>query len=209
MRDSGALFLLLALIADMADRSDSRVPDLLNDASSETGAALEEAQSFETFFQANKRSLAGFLRKRVATEEDAQEISQESYTRLLGYGYGDSRPPSVWRALLYRIASNLASSRLRSDRAHNGQGRQSIDDTELLSDAPSQERIVATQQEWALVREAIGALSPKCRQVFLLSRVHHKTYPQIAEHCGISVKMVEKYISQALAALRAKLGDRA
>jgi RNA polymerase sigma-70 factor (ECF subfamily) len=110
--------------------------------------------------------------------------------------------------LLYRIANNLAVSRQRMDRAHNIQGQHSIEDVELASDAPSQERQVAAQQELALIRRAILGLSPKCRRVFLLSRTHHKTYPEIAQLCGISVKMVEKYVSQALAVLRGALGGQ-
>ena len=67
---------------------------------------------------------------------------------------------------------------------------------------------MTAQQELLLVRQALAALSPKCRRVFLLSRAHHKTYPEIAQMCDISVKMVEKYMSQALGALRRAVGGR-
>ncbi len=167
------------------------------------------AQSFDAFFVEHRRALSAFLRRRTATEDDVQEIVQESYMRILHYGYGDSRPAVVWKSLLYRIATNLAVSRLRSDRAHNVAGQQSVDDIELASEAPSQERTVLAQQELELIREVLSGLSPKCRKVFLLSRTHRKTYPEIAQLCGISVKMVEKYISQALAALRVAVGGYA
>jgi DNA-directed RNA polymerase specialized sigma24 family protein len=42
--------------------------------------------------------------------------------------------------------------------------------------------------------------------VFLLSRAQRMTYPQIAAHCGISVKMVEKHIGHALAICMKKVG---
>jgi DNA-directed RNA polymerase specialized sigma24 family protein len=51
-------------------------------------------------------------------------------------------------------------------------------------------------------------LPPKCQQVFLLSRAQRMTYPQIAVHCGISVKMVEKHISHALEICARKVGGR-
>src|SRR5690606_31626222 len=117
-------------------------------------------------------------------------------------------PPQVWKALLYRIATNLMYSRGRMDKARNRSGHQSLDDVELACDLPCQERIVAAQQELQVVRQVILGLSPKCRKVFLLSRTHGKSYPEIAEICGISVKMVEKYISQALARLRQGVGGR-
>src|SRR3546814_10473341 len=71
-----------------------------------------------------------------------------------------------------------------------------LEDVDLVSEAPCQERTVLAQQELQIVRRVILELSPKCRKVFLLSRTHCNTYPEIAELCGISVKMVEKYISQ-------------
>jgi DNA-directed RNA polymerase specialized sigma24 family protein len=43
--------------------------------------------------------------------------------------------------------------------------------------------------------------------VFLLSRASDMTYPEIAAHCGISVKMVEKHISRAIAACLEKVGS--
>ena len=45
---------------------------------------------------------------------------------------------------------------------------------------------------------AIESLTPRCRQVFLLSRVKGLSYSEIAAQCEISVKMVEKHISHAL-----------
>ncbi len=167
-----------------------------------------DGQTFEVFFLEHRLALAAYLRRRAAGEEDVNEILQESYTRILGYGYDGSRPPVVWKSLLYRIATNLALSRGRMERSHNVTAQRSLDEVELVSEAPSQERLVAGQQELALIRQAIQRLSPKCRKVFLLSRTHRKTYPEIARHCGISVKMVEKYISQALAALREAVGGR-
>lgn len=169
----------------------------------------EAAQDFETFFQTHRPMLIAFLRRRTANEADAEEIAQESYARLLGYGYGDSRPSKVWRSLLYSIAANLATSQFRQRCTHHLDGQLDLDEVQLACDAPSQERMVAARQELLLARQALEALSPKCRRVFLLSRAHHKTYPEIAQMCGISVKMVEKYMSQALGALRRAVGGRA
>lgn len=177
-------------------------------ARAEAPAEDADALTFEAFFTDNRRALSSYLRRQMASEADVQEVVQESYTRILGYGYGCSRPPQVWKALLYRIAINLMYSRGRMDKARNRSGHQSLDDVELASDLPCQERIVAAQQELQVVRQVILGLSPKCRKVFLLSRTHGKSYPEIAEICDISVKMVEKYISQALARLRQGVGGR-
>jgi RNA polymerase sigma-70 factor (ECF subfamily) len=183
------------------------VVHLVNNAE-EPGDAGAEPVTFEVFFTDHRRALSSYLRRRMASEADVQEVVQESYARILSYGYGCSRPPPVWKALLYRIATNLAYSHGRMDRARNRAGHVPLEDVDLVSEAPCQERTVLAQQELQIVRRVILELSPKCRKVFLLSRTHRKTYPEIAGICGISVKMVEKYVSQALAALRRELGGR-
>ncbi len=51
--------------------------------------------------------------------------------------------------------------------------------------------------------EGIQSLPPKCKDVFLLSRMGKMSYQEIADHCGISVKTVENQIGKALKLLRA------
>src|SRR3546814_5460268 len=129
----------------------------------ESDGEAVEPQSFETFFTENRRALTSYLRRRMSSDADVQEVVQESYARILNYGYGGSRSPAVWKALLYRIATNLVHSRGRMDKSHNVAGQSSIDDFELASEEPSQERVVAAQQELQIVRQAILGMSPKCR----------------------------------------------
>ena len=52
---------------------------------------------------------------------------------------------------------------------------------------------------------AIGALPPRCRQVFLLSRRDHLKNAEIAERMGISVNTVEAQMTIAIRKLRAAL----
>src|SRR3546814_20492280 len=122
-----------------------------------------------------------------------QEVVQESYARILNDGYGGSPAPAVWKALLYRIATNLVHSRGRMDKSHNVAGQSSIDDFELASEEPSPERVVAAPQELQIVRHALLGMRPKFRKVFLLSITHRKTYPDFARLCGSIVNMGEKY----------------
>jgi RNA polymerase sigma-70 factor (family 1) len=52
------------------------------------------------------------------------------------------------------------------------------------------------------IMNQINQLTPKCREVFLLSRQDHFTNGEIAEKLNLSIHTVEKHISNALKQLR-------
>jgi RNA polymerase sigma factor (sigma-70 family) len=149
-------------------------------------------------------SLIRFLRQRLRVKEDAADIAQEAYMRMMQYeGSQKIRSPS---SMLFRIAINVANDVLRAERLRHVNDQIPLEGLELPSQSPSTDREIAAKQELEVLYLAIEDLPPKCRQVFLLSRAQRMTYPQIAQHCGISVKMVEKHISHALSICMKKVG---
>jgi RNA polymerase sigma factor (sigma-70 family) len=149
-------------------------------------------------------SLIRFLRQRLRVKEDAADVAQEAYIRMMQYeGSRQIQSPS---SMLFRIAINVANDLGRAEQARRVSAQLPIDTVELASDQPAADRQIAASQDLELLYEAIEHLPPKCRHVFLLSRVKQMTYPQIAQHCGISIKMVEKHISHALACCMKKVG---
>jgi RNA polymerase sigma-70 factor (ECF subfamily) len=86
---------------------------------------------------------------------------------------------------------------------------QSTDFTELevSSDAPGPDRHLQAVIDLEVLEAAVVALPPKCRTVFLLSRIEGLSNAEVAQRCGISVKMVEKHLAKAIVACRARVGD--
>lgn len=149
-------------------------------------------------------SLIRFLRQRLRVKEDAVDIAQEAYIRMMQYeGSTKIQSPA---SMLFRIAINIANDLCRADAVRRVSEQVPIDGLELASSQPSADRQIAASQDLQILYRAIEQLPPKCRQVFLLSRAQRMTYPQIAAHCGISVKMVEKHIGHALAICMKKVG---
>lgn len=155
------------------------------------------------FVRAQYRDLVNFLRRRTATEQDAEDAAQESLTRLLRYC--ETKPQAVWKSLLYRIATNVATDQYRRAQRHHADQHVKVDDVDVVAEARTPDDALAHKETQARLRAAILALPPKCRRVYIL-RLEGLSYKEIAEHCGISVKMVEKHISKALAALRREAG---
>lgn len=157
---------------------------------------------FDEFVRAQHRALVGYLMRRNSIE-DAEEIAQESIVRLLRYrddGYG----PEDWQPLLYRIAINCAQKRGRLNALHpHVRGGE----PEYIADqAPLPEEQVADWQRARRLQSAILELPPKRQRVFLLRQSYGLSYAQIAERCGISVKMVEKHLAKALRQLQDAVG---
>lgn len=168
-------------------------------------AASEPRAGFDDFVRSQYAHLVGYLRRRTRSAEDAEDIAQESLMRLMRYRESDVAVS--WRALLYRIAINVSNDHARSA-MHHGNGKHvPIEDCELADAGPLPEERALRQQQLALLRQAVLALPPKCRRVYLLKRKYGLSRMQIAQRCGISVKMVEKHLATALLRLQREVGS--
>jgi len=161
------------------------------------------ADGFDRFLREHRSMLVAWLSRRVG-EDDAQDVAQEAFVRLMRYR---GQPVDQLRPLMYRIAINVIHDRGRRDSTRQVFAHVSLDQdfVGLPSLEPAHETRIEHEQELALVRAAILKLPERCRQVYLLNRIDGLSYSQIAQHCGISVKAVEKHIGKALSLLRSKL----
>jgi RNA polymerase sigma-70 factor (ECF subfamily) len=164
-----------------------------------------EPLSVQNTIRRYHESLILFLRQRLRVPEDAADVAQETYIRMMQYQNSTRiRSPS---SMMFRIAINVVNDLGRAELARGAPDHCNVEDLDLASDQPSVERELVARQDLARMYQVIEQLPPKCRQVFLLSRVRRMTYPQIARHCGISVKMVEKHVSHALAVCMQKISS--
>lgn len=161
--------------------------------------------TFEHFVREQREALVRFLHRRTRSQDDAEDLAQESLTRLMRYR---GNAPDTWAALLYRIAVNALNDRSRRAITRHDAQHVSLDGdvSELASSEPSHEQRTASEQDLLALQHALLRLPGRCRQIYLLNRIEGMTYTEVAEHCGISVKAVEKHISRALRLLRERLG---
>jgi RNA polymerase sigma-19 factor, ECF subfamily len=170
----------------------------------ETAAASDDPRSelVARVFVRFQRSLLRYLRALLARREDAEDVAQETYLKLMAAASLDTSELRV-RAFMFKVATNLAYDRFRQRRTRGVQ-----DDAELAAlpdDTPAAERIVALEQGVAAVERALLALPARCRQVFLLRVSHESSYEAIAEQLGISKRTVEREMQQALDACQRSL----
>ncbi|MEZ0469663.1 RNA polymerase sigma factor [Luteimonas salinilitoris] len=161
-------------------------------------------RAFQDFLRSQFGALVRFLQSRQVSEQDAQDMAQESLMRLTRYR---GQPESALRTLSYRIALNLLCDSRRSRAGAGDPTHTSLDagGYELPDDAVEPDQHAHHHQELARVRQAILRLPQHCRQIYLLNRIEGMSYSQISRHAGISVKAVEKQMSKALSLLRKEL----
>jgi RNA polymerase sigma-70 factor (ECF subfamily) len=173
----------------------------VNDIAFQAGDEADTRLSVRNLYQLYHRPLLAWLRQRLSIADDADDVAQETFIRLLKYEGASNI--LCHKSMLYKVAANAACDQERMGRTRRRNLYASIEDEELdfPSQEPSVERIVEGEEAYRNTCRKIAKLPPKCQQVFLLSRVHGMTYPQIAAHCNISIKMVEKHVSHALLVL--------
>jgi RNA polymerase sigma factor (sigma-70 family) len=149
-----------------------------------------------------QRSLLRYLRDLLARREDAEDVAQETYVRLVRAGSPEQSEMHI-RASMFRAATNLAYDRFRQRRAHGRHGDTEV--TELPDEAPQAERVVEMEQAVAIVEHTLLRLPARCRQVFLLRTSHDWSYDAIAQRLGVSKRTVEREMQTALDACQREL----
>jgi RNA polymerase sigma factor (sigma-70 family) len=148
----------------------------------------------ERIFREHNESLIRFLQTRLPSVQDAREVAQEAYVRLLQL----DQPEAIGflRAYLFKTAAHIATDRLRHRQIVRQNETSNAFDTFQMA-SPTMEKIAA-QQDLDIVNAALDELSPKCREVFLLRRLGNLQTEEVARQTGIGGRMVRLYVAQAL-----------
>ena len=151
--------------------------------------------------------LVRYLAKRVPNNEDANDLAQEALLRM--HKFQQSKRLENAQAFLYKTANNLVVDQLRRAKVHDKYLRSEIQSGHSNSNhdnfAPSAEQAVSAEQELDRIYSIVEEMPIKVRQAFLLHRGKDLSYPEIAQEMGVSVSMIEKYITQALKVIRAEV----
>ena len=157
--------------------------------------------SLASLFSEYSADLRRLISHKFGDVHDAEDIVQDAFHNVLGSK--DVHNIDNPRAYLYQSAHNLALNRIRKRRREQAY-IEACNDDEL---GPPLENHVAAERDLQAVQAALHRLPNQCQRAFVLSRVHAKTYAEIAEELGVSVSTVEKYLIRVLRFLRSELED--
>lgn len=179
----------------------------LHDDALMAGVARGEEAAFRLLVQRWEREVRAFLIHMLGSVEDAEDLTQDTFVKVHAKA-GSYRPEGKFRSWLFRVAGNLARSRLRRRKILSWVSfRPDIHDRSSGQDGPleNMERKDATRQ----VRAAVAALPQRQRQALSLHRFQGLKYAEIADAMDTTVPAVESLIQRAMAQLRQTLARKA
>ncbi|AXV71449.1 RNA polymerase sigma factor [Ralstonia pseudosolanacearum] len=164
-----------------------------------TGPHCDSAcSSLMTAFVDHYEELVDHVRHRFGDRAFARDVVQDVCVQLL------HRPPAepicTPLAFLRHLSIHRAIDRWRSDEtyaAYAEQAGQVAPDTDDVDG----ERVVASRQAVHQVEQAIGGLPARCREVFILHKLHDLSQDEVAVRLCISRNMVAKHLARAMLAM--------
>lgn len=140
-------------------------------------------------------------------EEDAADVSQETYLRAWR-GIGRFRGDADVRTWLYRITANCAATHLGRRRRHRHDPL-GASGAEPADHGPGgdPEAVAVTGAGFAELAAAVAALSPKLRAVLVLRDVYGLRLAEIAEDLGISETAARVRLHRARRELRDRVTE--
>jgi RNA polymerase sigma factor (sigma-70 family) len=153
-----------------------------------------DGPDFDLLYRNHAPRLRRRLCARVKSHDEANDLVQDAFARLLGArSLSSVRDPG---AFLNRIVRNLLIDRSR--RLSTRSPHVSIGVEAEVAVAPDQGQAIEVEQMRQRYREVVALLPPRTREVFILHRVDGIGYKEIAARLDISVRTVEWHMAQAL-----------
>ncbi len=155
--------------------------------------------------------LFGFIRGKVKSNEDAEDILQDVWFQLSNFSnVDDLENMSAW---LYSVARNKVTDKYRKktiDSLENYTYQTDDDETAfkeilLLDDTNNPELKLFKEHFWNQLMVALDELPEKQREVFVLNEIEDLTLQQIADSKGENLKTIISRKGYATKHLRNKL----
>jgi len=154
------------------------------------------------------KKLFAFIRGRVRTEEDAEDILQDVWYQL----YNSSEAIDQVGAWLYRVARNKIIDRYRKkspelleDQSYADEEGQLHLEEILLADPGNPETEYLKGLFWKELNKGLNELPQEQKEVFILNELEGLTFAEIAARTGENIKTLISRKGYAVKHLRTRL----
>jgi RNA polymerase sigma factor (sigma-70 family) len=167
----------------------------------DTGAG--DTGAINDVYRAHHPALLRFLRARTGSLDEARDVAQEAFRKLLELERLDD--VGFLAGFLWKTAQNIVI-----DRQRHRANRRRLDPIALFEPTkqfPSPESWLDAQQRLKIIDRAIDRLTPMCRSVFVLRIMHERAPDEVAAELGISTRLVRQLAARGLEYVQAVMAD--
>jgi len=162
-----------------------------------------EHKAFEMLFKEWFTPMCQYAFSILQHEEEAQDVVQKFFCKLWDK-HSEIEIRSSIQSYLYRSVHNECLNIIKK-RKVKADYIEYATLTEVNHDKADKQMIINELEE--NIQQAIEKLPPRCREIFLLSRINNMTYLEISKSLEIAVGTVETQMVKALRLLRNELKD--
>ena len=154
-----------------------------------------------------RKRLFDFIRRRVRTEEDAEDILQDVFYQLLA-SYSVTEPIEKMTSWLFTVARNKIIDWYRKKKTvpppSDEDGPINLEDI-LYDKSQSPDEVFNRSLVWTELADALDDLPEKQREVFVMHELDGKSFKEIAEITGESINTLLSRKRYAVLQLRERL----
>lgn len=174
--------------------------------SGEISDPVDKRSFLEGVYTKYHNDLKLYLVKKLGNNEDAEDVLQEVFVRLLNYTQLNSIKSA--KGFLFVTARNLVRDRYRQKITRSATKHCSVDQVVLVSKDSGAEMALCSKQRWETIKKAISELQPNWRRALILHRFYGKKYTEIADDLGVTERSVQNYIKNSIKFLDNKLDTK-
>lgn len=156
----------------------------------------DKGKDLTALYLSERKRLERQIDRKVGCHSTASDLVQDIFLRLWEKAIewkGDSA------SYLSRCARNAAIDHLRAEKTREAYLKSELPDPFYASPLSPQE-ILTAEQNFRHIEEVLASLPEKTRHIFLLNRIHGRSFSEIAGVMGISSRAVAKHMARAISA---------
>jgi len=177
---------------------------------------MDLALQIENLFKTDRKKFLGFIRQRVRSQEDAEDILQDVFTNVLAASQNVQKPIEniaswVFTAVRNRIIDSYRKKRAEtfSDMQTPGQADDGVDSFEnFLGDfSTSPETDLIRKTIWDSIQAGLAELPAEQRDVFIKNEFEDISFREMSEETGVNINTLLARKRYAVLHLRKRLKD--
>ena len=176
--------------------------------------SMDLAMQIENLFKTDRKKFLGFIRQRVRSQEEAEDILQDVFTNVLAASKNVQKPIEniaswVFTAVRNRIIDSYRKKRAEtfSDMQTPGQAEDGVDPFEnfLGDEKNTPESDLVRKTIWESVQKSLAELPEEQREVFVKNEFEGISFREMSEETGVNINTLLARKRYAVLHLRKRL----